>query len=140
MGAVVIHAQATADVDVIHRQTEGTQLAEVRLERHMVQPERRRNPVSVGLGGSTGSYGSGLGVGLGFDLSGRPPAMTETMLGVVIREKASGRVVWEGRAGFSVRADSPLATTQLGAAQLAAALFRDFPGRSGETVLVKLTP
>ena len=28
----------------------------------------KRSPVSVGVGGSTGSYGSGLGVGLGFDL------------------------------------------------------------------------
>lgn len=118
----------------------GAQLAEVRIERHTSQPERRRGPVSVGVGGSTGSYGSGLGVGIGFDLSGRPPAMTETRLGVVLRDRASGRVVWEGRASFTVRADSPLATTELGAAQLAAALFKDFPGKSGETVLVKPTP
>ncbi|HEY6869866.1 MAG TPA: DUF4136 domain-containing protein, partial [Novosphingobium sp.] len=48
----------------------GVQLAEVRLERRTVQPERNRSPVSVGVGGSTGSYGSGLGVGLGFNLSG----------------------------------------------------------------------
>ena len=119
---------------------DGAQQAEVRLERRTVQPERTRNPVSVGVGGSTGSYGSGLGVGLGFDLSGPPPAMTETRLGVMIRDKASGRVVWEGRASFSVRASSPLATTELGAAQLAAALFKNFPGNSGETVLVKTTP
>lgn len=121
------------------------QVAEVRLERRTVQPERNRSPVSVGLGGSTGSYGSGLGVGLGFNLSGPPPAMTETLLGVVIREKAGnaaapGKVLWEGRASFAVKASSPLATTDLGAAQMALALFRDFPGRSGETVLVKLAP
>lgn len=119
---------------------ESAQLAEVRIERRTTQPERRRGPVTVGVGGSTGSYGSGLGLGIGFDLSGRPPAMTETLLAVVLRERTSGRVVWEGRAGFSVRADSPLARTDLGAAQLATALFRDFPGKSGETVLVKPTP
>lgn len=119
---------------------DGLQMAEVRLDRRTVQPERARGPVSVGLGGSTGSYGSGLGLGIGIDLSGRPPAMTETLLAVVLRDKASGRVVWEGRASFSVRASSPLATTELGSAQLAAALFRDFPGRSGETVLVKPAP
>jgi len=121
-----------------------TQLAEVKLERRTVQPERNRNPVSVGVGGSTGSYGSGLGVGLGFDLSGPPPAMTETQLAVVIREKGngvtSGKVLWEGRASFAVKASSPLATTDLGAAQMATALFRDFPGHSGETVLVKPAP
>lgn len=119
---------------------DGGQQAEVRLERHTVQPERTRSPVSVGVGGSAGSYGSGLGVGVGFDLSGPPPAMTDTLLGVMIRDKASGKVLWEGRARFAVRATSPLATTELGAAELARALFRDFPGRSGETVLVKPAP
>ncbi|HET9630391.1 MAG TPA: DUF4136 domain-containing protein [Novosphingobium sp.] len=116
------------------------QIAQVRLERRTVQPERRRSPVTVGVGGSTGSYGSGLGMGVGIDLSGPPPAMTETLLGVVIRERASGAVLWEGRAAFAVRADSPLATTPLGAAELARALFAGFPGRSGETVLVKPAP
>lgn len=112
-------------------------VAEVRLERRTIQPVRSGSPVSVGLGGSTGSYGSGVGMGVGIDLSGPPPAMVETLLGVVIRERASGRVVWEGRASFAVSAKSPLATTDLGAAETARALFRDFPGRSGETVLVK---
>ena len=115
----------------------GAQVAEVRISRRSFRPERSHSPVSVGLGGSTGSYGSGVGVGLGFDLSGRPPEMTETDLGVTIRDRASHAVLWEGRANFTVRADSPLATTQLGAPQLAAALFRDFPGRSGETIQVK---
>ena len=115
----------------------GAQVAEVRLERRSFQPERSTSPVSVGVGGSTGSYGSGVGVGLGFDLSGRPPAMTDTLLGVMIRDRATRAVLWEGRATFTVRADSPLATSQLGAPQLAAALFRDFPGKSGETVLIK---
>lgn len=118
------------------------QVAQVRLERRTLQPERARPPVSVGVGGSAGSYGSGVGMGIGIDLSGKPPAMTETLLGVVIRERAganqaAGRVLWEGRASFAVRADSPLATTPLGAAQMAAALLGGFPGRSGETVLVR---
>lgn len=115
----------------------GAQVAEVRLERRTFRPERSRGPVSVGLGGSTGSYGSGVGMGVGLDLSGPPPEMTETLLGVMIRDRTTRAVLWEGRAEFTVRADSPLASTQLGAAQLAAALFRDFPGKSGETVLVK---
>lgn len=116
------------------------QVAEVRLERRTVQPERTRSPVTVGVGGSTGSYGSGLGMGVGIDLSGPPKPVVETLLAVVIRDRASGAAVWEGRAQFTVRADSPLATTPLGAAQMAAALFAGFPGRSGETVLVKPAP
>jgi len=54
------------------------QVAEVRVERAVEQPGRRRNPVSVGVGGATGSYGSGLGMGLGIDLSGPPPAVADT--------------------------------------------------------------
>jgi len=113
------------------------QVAEIRVERQTYRPDRRRGPVSVGVGGSTGSYGSGVGLGVGIDLSGPPPEQTETRLFVQIKDRASGKAAWEGRANFVVRSDSPLADTALGAEKLAEALFRDFPGRSGETVLVK---
>ena len=116
---------------------EGAQVATMRLERQSYRPDRRRGPVSVGVGGSTGSYGSGIGVGIGLDLSGPPPEQVETLLGVTIKDKASGTALWEGRATFTVRAGSPLASTQLGAAKLAEALFKGFPGQSGETILVK---
>ncbi len=113
------------------------QVAEMRLRRQSFRPERQRGPVSVGIGGSTGSYGSGVGVGIGLDLSGRPPMQTETELAVTIRDSASKAALWEGRASFTVRADSPMATTQLGAAKLAEALFLGFPGQSGQTIQVK---
>lgn len=115
----------------------GAQVAEVRLMRRTWQPERERGPVSVGVGAGGGSYGSGAGLGVGIDLSGRPAAQTETELGVMIKDRPGGRTIWEGRALFMVRADSPLAQTDLGAAKLAEALFRGFPGNSGETILVK---
>ena len=113
------------------------QIALVRLERQTFRPDRARGPVSVGVGGQAGSYGSGVGVGIGLDLSGPPPEQVETQLGVTIRERASGRALWEGKASFTVRASSPLASTQLGAAKLSEALFKGFPGTSGETILVK---
>ena len=109
----------------------------VSVERESFRRDRNGSPVSVGVGGATGSYGSGVGVGVGLNLSGPPPETVETRLAVTIRNRASGQSLWEGRASFSVRASSPLAQTQLGAAKLAEALFRDFPGTSGETVLVQ---
>lgn len=115
----------------------GDQIAEVRLSRQTYRPDRARNPVSVGIGGSTGSYGSGLGVGIGLDLSGPPPEVVETQLSVAIRDRKSGKVVWEGRAQFTVRATAPQAQTALGAPKMAAALFQGFPGNSGETILVR---
>jgi len=112
------------------------QAAVVSLARRTLVPERRRGPVSIGGGGTTGSYGSGVGVGIGIDLSGPPPEMVQTELGVTLRERATSRSLWEGRATFTVKAGAPLAQAPLGAAKMAAALFRDFPGRSGETIVV----
>jgi hypothetical protein len=109
------------------------QVAVISVDRGSTRLERARSPVSVGVGGGTG----GVGLGVGVDLSGPPPEMIETRLAVTIRDRASGQSLWEGRASFAVRASSPLAQTQLGAAKLAEALFRDFPGNSGETILVK---
>jgi hypothetical protein len=113
------------------------QVAEVRVERYTLRPDRGRGPVSVGVGGSTGSYGSGVGLGIGLDLSGGPKEQVTTQLAVSIRDAASKAVVWEGRASFTVAASSPLAQTQLGAAKMAAALFKDFPGNNGETIEVE---
>ncbi len=115
----------------------GDQVALVKFTRTRMQPERSRSPVSVGLGGSTGSYGSGVGLGIGLNLSGPPPAMVTTQLSVSIRQRAGGRVLWEGRAMFTVSAKSPLADTALAAPKMAEALFRGFPGNSGETIEVK---
>jgi hypothetical protein len=45
--------------------------------------------------------------------------------------------VWEGRASFAVRANAPQAQTAIGAAKMAQALFKGFPGESGETIVVQ---
>lgn len=115
----------------------GAQVALVRVSRSSFKPGRDGSPVSVGMGGATGSHGSGVGLGVGFDLSGPPPEQVATELAVQIRDRASERSLWEGRATFTVKATSPLADTQLGAAKMAEALFAGFPGNSGETVEVK---
>ena len=116
---------------------QGAQVALVSLVRDRFRPERNGSPVSVGVGGSTGSYGSGVGVGIGLNLSGPPAEQVATRLAVTIRERAATAALWEGRADFTVRASSPLAQTSLGAPKLAAALFEGFPGHSGETIEVK---
>lgn len=114
----------------------GGQVALMRITRTTQQLDGR-SPVSVGVGGAAGSYGSGVGVGVGIDLSPRPKAQVDTELAVSIRERASGKVLWEGRAQFAVGSGSPLATTALAAPKMSQALFFDFPGNSGETIEVK---
>lgn len=115
----------------------GGQVALMRMTRTSQQLDGGSSPVSVGVGGSTGSYGAGVGVGVGINLSPRPKALVDTELAVSIRERASGKVRWEGRAQFTVGSGSPLATTALAAPKMSQALFFDFPGNSGETIEVK---
>ena len=47
------------------------QIAQISLERYVIGSGGRRSPVSVGVGGSTGSYGSGVGVGIGVGVGHR---------------------------------------------------------------------
>lgn len=115
------------------------QVAEVRIERYGIGPSGRRGPVSVGVGGSTGSYGSGVGLGVGINLGGGGGPKLGTEMAVTIRDKASGEALWEGRADFAVSEKSALARGAANAQTLAAALFREFPGNSGETVQVEVS-
>lgn len=108
--------------------------AEVRVSTADVRPQR--NPVSVGVGGSTGSYGSGVGLGVGIDLSGRSKWQVETMLSVRIVRRSDNLVIWEGKAIQAAKAGSPAAQPGIAASKLASALFQDFPGVSGETIRV----
>lgn len=117
------------------------QVAQVRVERFRSGRDgRERSPVSVGVGGSTGSYGSGVGLGVGINLGGGGPReMLDTRIGVMIKDKESGATLWEGRAQFSVSDNSPYADTSANASAIADALFRGFPGNNGETIEVRVS-
>lgn len=111
-------------------------IATISYERSIRPSGGERGPVSIGVGGGTGGYGSGVGLGLGFNLGGKSGDVIITELRVDIRD-SSNKVIWEGRAISEARQGSPLAETQLSAAKLAESLFVDFPGTSGETILVE---
>ena len=108
--------------------------AEIRVTTADIQPQR--NPVSVGVGGSAGSYGSGVGLGVGIDLSGRSKWQVETTLAVRIIRRTDNLVIWEGKASQAAKAGSPAAQPGIAASKLASAMFKDFPGVSGETIRV----
>jgi hypothetical protein len=110
-------------------------VAEIRFGASMIRPERR-SPVSVGVGGSTGSYGSGIGLGVGIHLGGGLAALLQTSLAVRIIRRSDRLVIWEGTAVQSAKAGSPAAQPAIAASKLAVALFKDFPGVSGETIRV----
>jgi len=111
---------------------------DVRAEVSVTRNESRgtnRGPVSVGVGGSTGSYGSGVGVGVGVNLNslGDQRAIVTT-LSVRILRRSDNLVIWEGTASQRGAANSPAAQPGIAASKLAAALFKDFPGVNGEAV------
>ena len=93
----------------------------------------RRSPVTIGIGGGTGGYGGGFGIGGSFGIgSSRARDTTFTTLFVQLRDRTSGKVVWEGRAEAESTAPGGERIERL-----AAALFRDFPGQTGRTISVK---
>ncbi len=114
------------------------QVAVISVERGSRETLAQRSPVSVGVGGGTGGYGGGVGLGISFPIGKkRSNEIVATRLAVQIKRRSEGTVIWEGRAeteapGGSAAAD-PAATVRT----LAAALFKDFPGVSGKTIMVK---
>ncbi len=111
-------------------------VAEVSVDVQKLQTARR-SPVSVGAGGSVGGYGSGVGVGVGINLGDLTQgSRVETTLRVRLLRRTDNLVIWEGRAAQSAGAKSPAAQPGIAASKLAEALFKDFPGQSGETITI----
>jgi len=90
--------------------------AEVRVEREVVRPERKRGPVSVG---------------------GGPLVVVQTRLAVTIRSRTTGQSLWEGRTDNTEKESAKSASVDQAAPRLAHALFSGFPGASGATITVK---
>lgn len=116
-------------------------VVQIGVEKYLLESDgdRRRGPVSVGVGGSTGSYGSGVGMGIGINLGGgRSTERAGTDVTVMLRDTATNAAVWEGRAQFSVGPAAELASPQANASIIADALFQDFPGGNGETIEIEV--
>src|SRR5690606_9991285 len=62
--------------------TNSEYVARISVQQNRISADDGRSPVSVGVGGSTGSYGSGVGLGIGIDLSGKPKDRVATELSV----------------------------------------------------------
>jgi len=98
---------------------------------------RTRPPVTIGIGG--GSFGGNVGVGGGVStgIGGKTRTVYGVELSVQLRRHGDNTVVWEGKAVTETLSGAPDAQPGDGAARLAAALFKGFPGQSGITITVK---
>jgi hypothetical protein len=93
--------------------------------------------VTIGIGGGTGGWHSGVGGGASFGVGGGPREVVGTLLDVRIKRRSDGTVFWQGQASIEQPAASADAQPAVTVEKLAAALFRDFPGESGRTIRLR---
>ena len=99
-------------------------------------PIAARSPVTIGVGAGTAGDHVGIGIGTSFGIGKKTSNEVQaTTLSVQIKRRSDATVFWEGRAATESRAEASSAADL--ASQLAAALFKDFPGETGKTVIVK---
>lgn len=109
-------------------QTGGGQIAEIEVTHAEVQPgEPPHRPVSGTMSTMFSNRGSGFGLGLNIDLSKPRGPLVSTRLSVRIRDRASGEVLWEGRAETATRADKDGLDHGKTADRLVTAMFKGFP-------------
>jgi hypothetical protein len=129
--AAVVDQLAQAGYDTVTPGTAGGQLAEVRVTRDVVRPEEtKRSPISGETTIGVGTGGSFAGMAVNVDLSKPAKALLSTRLTARIRDRATGKLLWEGRADIVTRDGDNRWTDQAIATRLAAALFEDFAARS----------
>ena len=125
---------------VIGNEETASQIATIDTSRSPVDAPQGGSPVNVGVGGGTGSFGAGVGLGVGINLGGRnnsPRVVSELSVAIAARGEGSASNLWEARAQFPTSINSDYAPVEINARTLAAAVFKDFPEGSGETVSLK---
>ena len=125
--AAVVDRLVAVGYDTIHADPSGGQLAEVRISREVLVPaEIKRNPVSGTAAMEVGTRGSAYGLGVNVDMTKPRTALLSTRLDARIKDRASGKVLWEGRAQIATREGDDKWTDGAIASRLAEALFDDF--------------
>jgi hypothetical protein len=112
-----------------------TYLARVTHSR-LTREQAQRSPISIGIGGGTFGRNVGIGVGTSIGVGGGNRQIVVSRLFVQLIRASDQQAMWEGRAETSAPSNAPAAQAGLAAEKLANALFRDFPGKSGETITV----
>ena len=121
-------AQAGYRTDVPESTT--GQVTELHISHATLQPEEVRKPVSGAMAVGVSNRGTATALALNIDLSKPRSALISTTLEARIRDRASGKVLWEGRADIATRAGDDRWSSGAIANRLAAALFYRFPDRS----------
>ena len=129
--AAIVDQLVKAGYDTAHADPAAGQTVELRLLRSELQPrEAPRKPVSGSAAMEVGTRGTAYGLAVNVDLTKPLPPLLSTRLEARIRDTASGKVLWEGRADIATREGEDRWGEQAIAARLAEALFDGFPRAS----------
>jgi hypothetical protein len=125
--AAVVDQLAGKGYDIAHA-ADPDQVIEIAVSHDMVVPEEApHKPISGEMSTTISNRGSGFGLAIAVDLSKPKKAIIATRLDVRIRDKAPGKVLWEGHAqGQSRDTDDGRDATRM-SSRLASALFAKFP-------------
>jgi len=130
--AAVVDRLVAVGYDTIHADPAGGQVAEVRVSREVLTPaEIKRNPVSGTAAMEVGTRGSAYGLGVNVDMSKPRRALLSTRLDARIKDRVSGKILWEGHSQIATRDGDDKWTDGAIASRLAEALFDDFRRPTG---------
>lgn len=130
--AAVVDRLIAVGYDTIHADPAGGQLAEVRVSREVLVPaEVKRSPVSGTAAMEVGTRGSAYGLGINVDMTKPRTALLSTRLDARIKDRATGKVLWEGHSQIATREGDDKWNDGAIASRLAEALFDDFRHPTG---------
>jgi hypothetical protein len=133
--AAVVDQLVKAGYDTLKPDPEGGQVAEIRIVRDVLVPqESKRKPVSGEMTVGASNRGSMMGMAIAVDLTKPRKALVSTRLEASVKDRATGKPLWEGRAQIATRESDAHWTDQAIAMRLAAALFERFNEGQGEKV------
>jgi hypothetical protein len=128
--AAMVDRLAKAGYDVRTAHPEGGHALELTVQRTELEPAERKKPVSGEAGIEVGNRGTGYNLAIAVDLSKPLPPLIGTRVEARIRDRATGTVLWEGRAEVTTREGAKGWGDQEIAARLASALLDGFPSAS----------
>jgi hypothetical protein len=98
----------------------------------------KRSPISIGIGGGSFGRSGGVSIGTSFGVGGKKAGeVAVNSLQLQLRDAATGKPLWEGRAETEADSDSTQAPLSAAIPALARALLHDYPGAPGTTVRYK---
>lgn len=133
--AAMIDQLIKAGYDTTNPKPTDGQIVEIRVIRDTLVPEEeKRKPVSGEMSVGVSNYGSMVGMAVAVDLTKPKKALISTRLEAKVKDRATDKVLWEGRADIDTRQDDEHWTEQDIAGRLAAALFEHFPSTTTAAV------